>query len=110
VARVRRYVIHNFFLPPPPPMAKSLRSKVKRAFRAKKREDGVYAATHAARLQRLHARIHAIATGPKPVHDVILEDVEDAEGDGQTQEEIAGEYQSQRLSLSGRILSGVADR
>lgn len=75
-------------------MAKSLRSKVKRAFRAKKREEGIYAATHAARLQRLHAKIDAIAAAPKPVHDEVLEDVENAEGDEEVQEdEIAGECQ-----------------
>jgi hypothetical protein len=69
-------------------MAKSLRSKVKRAFRAKKRVDGVYAATHAARLQRLHAKIDAIVATPKPVHDEILE-----EGDEEVQEEeMVGEY------------------
>jgi len=68
-------------------MAKSLRSKVKRAFRAKKREDGVYAATHAARLQRLHSKIDAIVKAPKPVHDEVLGDVEDAEGDEDVQEE-----------------------
>ena len=74
-------------------MAKSLRSKVKRAFRAKKRVDGVYAATHAARLQRLHAKIDAIVAAPKTVHDEILEDVENVEGDEEVQEdEIAGEY------------------
>jgi len=38
-------------------MAKSMRSKVKRAFRSKKRESGVYAATEAARLDRLNARL-----------------------------------------------------
>ena len=38
-------------------MAKSLRSKVKRAFRSKKRESGIYAATEAARLERLNARL-----------------------------------------------------
>jgi len=38
-------------------MAKSMRSKVKRALRSKKRESGVYAATEAARLQRLSARL-----------------------------------------------------
>ncbi|TEB35438.1 hypothetical protein FA13DRAFT_1343299 [Coprinellus micaceus] len=38
-------------------MAKSLRSKTKRSFRAKKREEGVYAATHAARLQRLNSKL-----------------------------------------------------
>ncbi|EIW82245.1 hypothetical protein CONPUDRAFT_103177 [Coniophora puteana RWD-64-598 SS2] len=38
-------------------MAKSTRSKVKRSFRAKKREEGVYAATEAARLNRLNAKL-----------------------------------------------------
>ena len=38
-------------------MAKSLRSKVKRAFRSKKRKSGIYAATEAARLDRLNARL-----------------------------------------------------
>jgi hypothetical protein len=43
-------------------MAKSTRSKVKRAFRAKKRKEGVFAAAEAARLQRLNAKLHALAT------------------------------------------------
>ncbi len=38
-------------------MAKSTRSKVKRSFRSKKRESGVYAATEAARLQRLSSKL-----------------------------------------------------
>jgi hypothetical protein len=38
-------------------MAKSMRSKVKRIFRSKKRESGLYAATEAARLQRLNAKL-----------------------------------------------------
>jgi len=70
-------------------MAKSIRSKAKRAFRAKKREDGIYAATHAARLQRLHAKIDAIIAAPKPVHDKILQDGENVEG--ALEEEMAGE-------------------
>ena len=75
-------------------MAKSLRSKSKRAFRAKKREDGIYAATHAARLERLHAKIEAIVATPKPAHDEILEDIENAEGNEEVQEEeMAGECQ-----------------
>jgi len=77
--------LHNtqlFLLPPLSfSMAKSIRSKTKRVFRAKKREDGVYAVVHAARLQRLHAKIDAIAGAPKPVVDEILEDVEIADGD-----------------------------
>lgn len=65
-------------------MAKSLRSKVKRAFRAKKRTDSVYAVTHAARLERLHAKVDAIAAAPKPVRDEILEDVGNVEEDEET--------------------------
>ncbi|KAF5369825.1 hypothetical protein D9758_001258 [Tetrapyrgos nigripes] len=38
-------------------MAKSLRSKVKREFRSKKRQAGVYAATEAARLARLNTKL-----------------------------------------------------
>jgi hypothetical protein len=67
-------------------MAKSIRSKTKRAFRAKKREDGVYAVAHASRLQRLHAKIDAIVGAPKPPVDEILEDVENAGGDEEVQE------------------------
>ncbi|KAG5646412.1 hypothetical protein DXG03_003462 [Asterophora parasitica] len=42
-------------------MAKSIRSKAKRTFRSKKREDGVYAATEAARLHRLNAKLVSAA-------------------------------------------------
>lgn len=59
-------------------MAKSMRSKVKRSFRSKKRESGIYAATEAARLQRLSSKLVATATQGKDV-DVP---VEDAEGEG----------------------------
>jgi hypothetical protein len=43
-------------------MAKSTRSKVKRSFRAHKRETGIYAATEAARLNRLHAKLSSVAS------------------------------------------------
>ena len=43
-------------------MAKSTRSKVKRAFRSKKRTQGVFAVADAARLQRLNAKLHALTT------------------------------------------------
>jgi len=43
-------------------MAKSTRSKVKRAFRAKKRKEGVFAAAEAARLQRLNAKLRVLTT------------------------------------------------
>ncbi|KAH7916747.1 hypothetical protein BJ138DRAFT_7917 [Hygrophoropsis aurantiaca] len=46
-------------------MAKSTRSKVKRSFRAKKREEGVYAATVAARLNRLNAKLVSITSKDK---------------------------------------------
>jgi len=52
-------------------MAKSMRSKVKRSFRSKKRESGVYAATEAARLSRLNAKLVSLTskehTGDAPV-------------------------------------------
>lgn len=41
-------------------MAKSLRSKVKRSYRSKKRDDSVYSATEAARLNRLNAKLKSI--------------------------------------------------
>lgn len=46
-------------------MAKSTRSKVKRAFRAKKRQDGVYAVTEAARLQRLNLKLCKVVSADK---------------------------------------------
>ncbi|KAG6855057.1 hypothetical protein C0991_005986 [Blastosporella zonata] len=51
-------------------MAKSLRSKTKRTFRNKKREDGIYAATEAARLHRLNAKLVA-TTSKDPEGDVV---------------------------------------
>jgi hypothetical protein len=60
-------------------MAKSMRSKVKRSFRSKKRETGVYAATEAARLHRLNSKLVATVTKDRD-GDVLVEDA-DAEGD-----------------------------
>ncbi|KAL1702619.1 hypothetical protein EV121DRAFT_261833 [Schizophyllum commune] len=61
-------------------MAKSLRSKVKRSFRNKKREDSVYAATEAARLERLNAKLrNTIATDADG--DVAIADEEDRRKD-----------------------------
>ena len=57
-------------------MAKSMRSKVKRSFRSKKREIGVYAATEAARLHRLNSKLVATATREKD-GDVPVEDGEE---------------------------------
>jgi hypothetical protein len=56
-------------------MAKSTRSKVKRSFRSSKRKSGVYAAAEAARLQRLSAKITAIASKDKQ-GDILLRDGE----------------------------------
>jgi hypothetical protein len=42
-------------------MAKSTRSKVKRSFRKAKRNDSIFAVTHAARLGRLSQKLAAIA-------------------------------------------------
>ncbi|TFK27077.1 hypothetical protein FA15DRAFT_238595 [Coprinopsis marcescibilis] len=57
-------------------MAKSLRSKVKRSFRAKKREEGVYAVSAAARLQRLNSKLLEIAK-----KDVERDPQDEEEGD-----------------------------
>jgi hypothetical protein len=58
-------------------MGKSIRSKAKRTFRAKKRTDGVFAATEAARLARLHSKLAAIARADKE-GDERMGDAEDA--------------------------------
>ncbi|KAG6812654.1 hypothetical protein H0H92_001604 [Tricholoma furcatifolium] len=63
-------------------MAKSLRSKTKRTFRNKKREDGIYAATEAARLHRLNTKLVAITSkdqdGDTPTENMV--DEEDVPG------------------------------
>ncbi|KAH7930305.1 hypothetical protein BV22DRAFT_1055231 [Leucogyrophana mollusca] len=88
-------------------MAKSTRSKVKRSFRSKKRETGVYAATVAARLNRLNAKLVSIASKDKD-GDVVLEgeDVEVGEGvQGSYGMELDGSSQpaasSSRISTHG---------
>lgn len=67
-------------------MAKSTRSKVKRSFRAKKREQGVYAATEAARLARLHQKLRGIAStdveGDVAVADAEQEEIHDEAAHG----------------------------
>ncbi|PAV20693.1 genomic msy-sf-9 [Pyrrhoderma noxium] len=55
-------------------MGKSIRSKSKRSFRAKKREDGVYAAIEAARLQRVSAKLRAVQETDKDGDVVINEE------------------------------------
>ncbi|KAJ3506230.1 hypothetical protein NLJ89_g6988 [Agrocybe chaxingu] len=62
-------------------MAKSLRSKTKRAFRSKKRESGAYAAAAAARLNRLNAKL--IQTTKKDLDgDVIVGDAQEEDASG----------------------------
>lgn len=57
-------------------MAKSLRSKVKRSFRSKKRETGVYAAADAARLNRLNSKLVKATEGEaEPSETVEDEDI-----------------------------------
>ena len=57
-------------------MAKSLRSKTKRSFRNKKREEGIYAATEAARLNRLNEKLVAAAKKDKD-GDVPIDDAKE---------------------------------
>ncbi|KAJ3856949.1 hypothetical protein EV368DRAFT_78243 [Lentinula lateritia] len=61
-------------------MAKSLRSKVKRDFRSKKREAGVYAAAEAARLHRLNAKLGAVVSKDKDGDEALEEHITDAAG------------------------------
>ncbi|KAJ8698061.1 hypothetical protein PTI98_004815 [Pleurotus ostreatus] len=64
-------------------MAKSTRSKVKRSYRHKKREEGVYAATEAARLNRMNAKLLAVAAAPKP----LVEEEKDADDEDEMRAE-----------------------
>ena len=64
-------------------MGKSIRSKVKRSFRAKKREHGTYAAAEAARLERITSKLNLIRSKDK-VGDVIMDGEEKAQEDDQT--------------------------
>ncbi|GAW01863.1 hypothetical protein LENED_003484 [Lentinula edodes] len=61
-------------------MAKSLRSKVKRDFRSKKREAGVYAAAEAARLHRLNAKLGAVVSKDKDGDEALDDNIIDAAG------------------------------
>jgi hypothetical protein len=57
-------------------MGKSIRSKTKRAFRAKKRTEGVFAAAEAARLQRLNTKLRCLTTAtPTTPTGAVGEDV-----------------------------------
>ncbi|KAH9853730.1 hypothetical protein C2E23DRAFT_820323 [Lenzites betulinus] len=65
-------------------MAKSLRAKTKRLHRARKRTEGVYAATEAARLHRLHSKLKAVTDSAVPEREDEDED-ELAEGEERTE-------------------------
>jgi hypothetical protein len=71
-------------------MAKSTRSKVKRAFRSKKRTQGVFAVADAARLQRLNAKLHALTNAA-----AAAEEEEEEEGGEE------GEKEQQDVDLPG---------
>jgi hypothetical protein len=65
-------------------MAKSTRSKVKRAFRTKKRTQGVFAVADAARLQRLNAKLHALTAA------TVAKEEEEGEGEEQQDGDLPG--------------------
>lgn len=91
-----------------------MRSKVKRSHRTKKREDGVYAATEAARLDRLHSKLVA-------VKDARKEDAERGEDEMDVpgwlqiiglmdQGDITVENMERFTALEGWICAGVSGR
>lgn len=93
-------------------MAKSTRSKVKRAFRAKKREQGVYAATEAARLARLHQKLRGIASTDAD-GDVRVEDAEEIQDDAAQADEPSTEntpqVQGEGMEVDGAASSANAE-
>jgi hypothetical protein len=78
-------------------MAKSTRSKVKRSFRAKKREDSAYAANEAARLQRLSAKLAAVASKDATQDEEVP--LMDQTQDGEEKQALSGLYLSAALGL-----------
>ncbi|THV03313.1 hypothetical protein K435DRAFT_774996 [Dendrothele bispora CBS 962.96] len=96
-------------------MAKSLRSKVKRDFRSKKREAGVYAATEAARLARLNAKLLSTVSKDKkefaekeeedesamPVEETSPEDSTKPDDSMQLDQSPANNPKSTRISTHG---------
>jgi Protein of unknown function (DUF2423) len=81
-------------------MAKSLRSKSKRAFRAKKRQEGIYAATDAARLQRLNSKIRTKFIPEEP-HDSAIQPPDGDDAEQPTGEEQLGPYWFEIFGLLG---------
>ncbi|KAJ1311709.1 hypothetical protein OPQ81_010181 [Rhizoctonia solani] len=89
-------------------MAKSMRSKSKRAFRRHKREEGIYAAVHAARLERLSAKLVAKVTADKDGDQAMQEEEEEErieeEGDAVMSTETGegeGSTAPKKISTSG---------
>ncbi|KAG8694630.1 hypothetical protein FRC09_009724 [Ceratobasidium sp. 395] len=60
-------------------MAKSMRSKSKRTFRRTKRESGVFAAAHAARLERINQKLAAKVNADKDGDAPMQQEEEEAE-------------------------------
>ncbi|KAJ7774354.1 hypothetical protein DFH07DRAFT_801146 [Mycena maculata] len=86
-------------------MAKSTRSKVKRSFRSKKRETGIYAATEAARLNRLHAKLSTVASrsDPPQLDADGMEDDEDLPANEVNQDSIPAESMQVDAESSKKI-------
>ncbi|KAJ4472270.1 hypothetical protein J3R30DRAFT_1060879 [Lentinula aciculospora] len=82
-------------------MAKSLRSKVKRDFRSKKREAGVYAAAEAARLHRLNAQLVAVVSKDKDGDEVLKDDTADTGDPMQLDNSAESESSSKHISTHG---------
>ncbi|KAJ7086674.1 hypothetical protein C8R44DRAFT_820765 [Mycena epipterygia] len=92
-------------------MAKSTRSKVKRSFRSKKRETGIYAATEAARLNRLHAKLSSVASKEDPPQmdadgmedgeDLPAEANQDSTPADSMEVDAGGSKKSERISTHG---------
>ncbi|KAI0269247.1 hypothetical protein BC834DRAFT_820509 [Gloeopeniophorella convolvens] len=83
-------------------MAKSTRSKVKRAFRAKKRTDGVFAAAEAARLQRLNAKVRGLATTEEQ-EGAESKEWEDADADADADADMPGADNQPAQTSTGKI-------
>jgi hypothetical protein len=84
-------------------MGKSLRSKTKRAYRHKKREDSDYAVNEAARLARLSAKLASVAGIQGKDEEEMID--HDAEGDEGAVENVNGGVEEQGMcALHSSIL------
>ncbi|KAI6035183.1 hypothetical protein F5J12DRAFT_887002 [Pisolithus orientalis] len=82
-------------------MAKSLRSKVKRAFRTKKRTEGVYAATDAARLNRLNAKLAGVINKQHKEGSEVDDGLETSKLDGQGNPALCATPHGDTMDLDG---------